>query len=1341
MPVFVLGTDVPGIEASGDISLADPSHEVLTTVRLTDPLLLQRRSESLVMRCRFEAASGGSTLRLTLETAGATLVEGQLVLRALALRIRFGGGSGRVTPILNAADAVVATGSADWRGLPPGLGFPGNALPFLVSYAFTVGGSGRFAVTLAQPIDVPPVMCRIDAAELGAEAVPADQSVIVSLTGRATLDPGARTTAAPLLEPLFGARILDQLTQPTVSYRQKVRLRQPNGLPSIGLGFGWTAEPPSLTSAPPDLAVTVGPPQFRFSLPDVHSAPAGFDIRLTDCRLRFPQIAGMQSLDLTGVFDLATDPTNGLRQLRFTPTVPGGVDLPAILRLFLSRLHWAGHALDDLAAQARFSLDEAEWLELFRGLLPTAGPLDPAVFVPALRAMIDSAVAATSLSRERIFYLAFEALSRDTWRAQAFPLIWAEWLSIASRNNAEALAQLVRGISGLSPAILQDALRALVALGSLDLPGLILALFARAQNEAAAQRDTLRLVAHLVGAMAHALDPRQAAEAIVDAWRSASGPLSTFQPLQPPRFDISIRVITRLVCDVLIILVRAADAAGEFFDQLLPDVSLPAGARFFRHLVSPITDFFDAMDRGVLPPWEKVAPMLKAMAAYCDGDSSKEILLLEASRYPLAGLAVTFGALLLALERPMPWTSLIDANLDERADLNVLRLPPPFEHPSDPTKSIKYLILSDIHRDAEADDAGVFRFGSIHHYSKNRQLYLDILEEADAKGQTVIEAGDCEELWFIRDFDTFAGFPALVRDILQMHDAVYQKLRSLHARGRYYRVYGNHDSYLREADVRAPLTTFMEAGNSKPFVIYDYIVMDGVKRMADGVFDIVSSWGLDASMTMTEMASRTLQHFAERLVGFDSRGYVERRNLIITHGHQWDFFNCDEHNLVGKMLANMAGVTVDKFMDPFTDAEGFAYSGNPTFDLQMLAAKLYPMDNWLSEAPAISFAHGIQHMPDAMRVLNDGIAYAESLVALAAMFTMPLDREEPRLDADGRPLLGPDGRPLLRRKRARDASDSFTRAFAHYGHLICVGHTHAPHSMPSFDLARPIVGPIISDLINYIRSFIPFASQVRFKSNYLNSGTSGWMEGVVWGIEVHETGQPRLLFWSNRAGTPHKMDWELYPWPREKREEFDRLLLQTFPSIEAYFERLVDTFGDAVRELAGHLQPSVGLSAEMVPLLTPLDSPATPPLALSPSNTGTPIAELQSLLLKVFAFIRRFADDPAAATAAPQAFSISVSVPADIEALIGRVHTEMVSGAGPSDRLREAAGAVFAMSNLERLTRGVRQFHAFSVDTTPALDSLWTLTLLLLALPNGGQLATDVTLVNGTLTVSLTVRR
>lgn len=1345
MPSFAIGNKVRGLNFSNEIVLGAPGEEVNAVARLTGPVLFLPSTESLTFKCKYEDATNRRTLVLKFESAaGLPFIEGQLALKSLEVRVWFPQGAGSVAPILTDPQSVSCQGTAEWRQLPPALGLNNNQLTFTVEYRHDGAGVGVFVLRLTQAIDIPVLFCRLLQAEISAEPLVSEEALVVTLNGSATLTQAARTTVAPLLDPLFGNGAVNRLTQPKFFYRQKFKLGQPVGVPTVGLSMDWNGAVPSLPNIPAGLGVSIKGPRFNFALPDFNTPPATLNVRFPECSLRFPGVRGMQPLELGGAFDVRRDAATNTIKLSFFPTLPGGVDLPLIIRLFFSRLAWSGAALGDLVSHAQVTLDEAEWVGLFQALLPATGTISIGPFTTSLRQLITSALSGTSFGPERLFVLIFEAFSGRADSGQLFGIVWTEWLSVSARATPASIAGLLPSLSSLSPGTLRVGLAALIGVSGLNLTAVLHALMPQPVDfGSAAYLNAQRLIVQFIGGLIDVLAPDAVAAILINAWQNAPAGLRPFASLTDPRFakfDLSFRAITRLICEGLSVLVLLADENLKLLRGLLPEIQLPQTERFIQHLLSPVTNLFDELDRGLFPPWSKLLPMLKAMAAYASGDRSREILLLEASKYPVSGIAITIGALLLALERPTPWTGMLGQNIETLPGLKTKRLPPPFEHPTDPTKSVKYFILSDVHRDAVADNRGTFNFGSIHHFSKNKTLYLEVLEKADAGGYTVIEGGDCEELWFIRDFDTFQGFPQLMRDIMAAHTQVYNKLRDMHKRGRYFRVHGNHDSYLRDADVFEPLRTFMQTGHSIPFEIYDFILIADVKGMSD-VVETFTDWptAVSAASTSQAWATATLQNFASRVVGLDSRPYKGRKQLIVTHGHQWDFWNCDEHNLVGKMLANMVGVTVDKLMDPFTDAEGIAFFGNPFLDFRDVAAFLFPSNSWLSGPAALRITHAIQHMHENVRQLDDNVTYSESLVALSAAFCMPLDKYTLKTNNVGEPILDAGGRPQYDKTALATQTNQFKRAMEHHGHLICIGHTHAPHSMPYYPIARMLFGPVLGDVINFIHAHIPIVGEVRFKSGYLNSGTSGWFEGVVWGVEVHETGQPRLVYWTPGANKPYRMDWELDPWDKAKRQRFDQILAGTIPNIEKYFEELAARFGGAAMEIAGAMLPVFSLPPELVPLLSTGNRPV-PSLNLDDAATESPVERMQSVLLQVFGMFQRLANDPNISNT-PQVFTISARVPPVVEARLVEFQAQISAGLNVSDPLRQAAGLVFALANLERLTRGVRQFPDLSLDDQGQLDRVWMLLLTLMVIPNSQKFTTNIALANGTLTLTITLRR
>jgi len=54
-----------------------------------------------------------------------------------------------------------------------------------------------------------------------------------------------------------------------------------------------------------------------------------------------------------------------------------------------------------------------------------------------------------------------------------------------------------------------------------------------------------------------------------------------------------------------------------------------------------------------------------------------------------------------------------------------------------------------------------------------------------------------------------------------------------------------------------------------------------------------------------------------------------------------------------------------------------------------------------------------------------------------------------------------------------------------------------------------------------------FENLFAIKTRYLNSGTVGWWQDIIWAIEITETAQPRLVYWAEEDMSPVVMDWEL----------------------------------------------------------------------------------------------------------------------------------------------------------------------------------------------------------------------
>ncbi|MDC3984474.1 hypothetical protein [Polyangium jinanense] len=514
------------------------------------------------------------------------------------------------------------------------------------------------------------------------------------------------------------------------------------------------------------------------------------------------------------------------------------------------------------------------------------------------------------------------------------------------------------------------------------------------------------------------------------------------------------------------------------------------------------------------------------------------------------------------------------------ADWTVKTLPPPSPG-SGPGTARKYLIFSDVHRDAATDDKGLFQSGSIDHFKRNAQLYQRILDYAITNGYTVIEGGDCEELWFIRSIQEYPrksdgslDIAAKLSEIVSTHPSIFERLRTLHKQGRYFRTYGNHDSYLRKAgtddSVWQVLKTEMEKNNSGPFQLYDAFVIDGVKTMMEqGIADVLT----DAAKLL--VGQTTKEQLRDNLLigrlGLDAGAYTEKCRMLVCHGHQFDPWNSANNQILGQLISNTVATYVDKKMDPFLDLRGFAWNGNPLLEFDDLFSRWPVFDSWPARSSAVRFAHQVQHMPNEQRVLLDNIMFYESVAALYGTFGIALNYWDPERNQEITPA------------QSRNELDLFSSSGIaeylkrHHIHHICIGHTHNPHSQPHFKLDNiAALVPPLSRVIKTIQLETPDILEPQFKTTYFNSGTVGWMEGVVWAIEIDTTGQARLVYWTDKSTEPEYMDWELEVLPQEVKD----LILQgattalgaTLPAIKTP----VQTVYNALKERLAELNVSPG---------------------------------------------------------------------------------------------------------------------------------------------------------------------
>jgi hypothetical protein len=224
-------------------------------------------------------------------------------------------------------------------------------------------------------------------------------------------------------------------------------------------------------------------------------------------------------------------------------------------------------------------------------------------------------------------------------------------------------------------------------------------------------------------------------------------------------------------------------------------------------------------------------------------------------------------------------------------------------------------------------------------------------------------------------------------------------------------------------------------------------------------------------------------------IGLDPNKYAKRQALLAVHGHQYDFWNCDEHNRLGKFIANAVGVLVDALDDVIYDYRGVDMTGHPLIEFWDVLAPITPFDNWPPREIARTWAETIEQREATANLTQDSIMFSETFVAVMAM----LMRSGPRFPDDWHVLL-------------------------------CLGHTHNPQSRPWIPYLNRL-NPFRSVEIFGLR---PFENFIWPKTLYLNSGTVGWWENLIWAIEITEDAQPRLVYWSGEDREPVTMDWELH---------------------------------------------------------------------------------------------------------------------------------------------------------------------------------------------------------------------
>lgn len=1343
MPTFDL-TGFGAIEVP-PVTLTDSADSVNVSLRFNGGVLWMPPGQQLHLTARF-TNQGNERRRLILAGSfapPARLAGRQLELDDIELSIPFTG----ATPELDDGRPVNASGSVRWilPTLATRLGI--GEIAFELT-AETANGATTFGLALAAAVEIPNAYLQIAEGAVALTVLPAEQAFQIALNGSGGLNSQGRTKVKNALKPLFGN--VDPLASvpSTVSFRRRFHLAS-GGMPDIALPAGpalvsllpqWTggSEPPLALSLPEGLVVDLGLPELSMGFDDGGPAPTDFGIRLTDCGLHFPQLGSLPAFDLAGALEVIKQGPETV--LRLQPSLPGGVDLPGFVAFFLSRLRWLADAanLDQLAEQLQLSLSELEWEQLFRGLLTPAGNV-PSSFDAAFSALLDEAidVLTPGTSVERVFLVAFSAF--EDVADQVYGRIWQALLDLSgSPRLPDGIGSTVAAVLQLlndSPEMMGPALKALFGIPTLDVDAILAAMVDLGLDRLDDARTFLNLLMRTLAGAIGGVEPGRLASALMDlaVARDDPGTLVSLPALigapgivQTPEFELpAVPALLMSALGGLIASIPGFIPRLPTSDSLYEVIRNIAGGLGEGLAITGIDQLFDI---------DRMTRLIGAIIDYSAADLDRELMLLRTSRMPVLGAAVTVMAVVkAAVTNALPWWDLMGSNIEHDPRFNTKVLPRPgTDNPDDSSVKRKYLIFSDVHRDKTADDRGFLNAGSIDHFAHNHDLYNRVLGWSDDHGYTVIEAGDSEELWYVRNFADYDGPAAELAEIVATNQVIYDKLRTLHGKGRYYRVKGNHDSYLDLPAVRSAVDDVMFYPSSPdPFEIYDFVVIHGVKTLQDAWYDSLGTLVdlVTGDEPIDSYIEDTLQRVRDYALGLDSSRYTETKPMVVAHGHQWDFWNCRGNELVGKMISNMVGVPADQILDPFIDARGIAWDGEPAVKFGAIAADLPVLNNWLATRQAVRFAHKIQHQSTADRLLVDDVMYMETVAALSAALGIEVDQ----------PGDGDD--PDVRRNASHYASDPIGRFMALRFNQLCVGHTHFPQSQPYWDL-ETLLSPLgVGDRIRQVTSTLfsgwePSLNVMR--ALYYNTGTAGWHEGVIWAIEITELGHARLVFWTHNSIEPETMDWELGEMPEDQRDALEARIDSVRDQVITLLQSLgaqqaLDTAAAVVSVPAAFVAGVVAQSADDVDLDLGVI------LADASIAAETVIGNLQSMIGEfIMTALLRQVD-----AAQPRRFTLRVPMPPGIENAL----------AGVSDLLGQMSGIdVAAIPKLAcgwlMVVRNLPFFGGFeSRRDVVGIDDrvFWVVASLLFQLPSSQvpsatlPLQADATIDGNALVVTLVV--
>ena len=251
------------------------------------------------------------------------------------------------------------------------------------------------------------------------------------------------------------------------------------------------------------------------------------------------------------------------------------------------------------------------------------------------------------------------------------------------------------------------------------------------------------------------------------------------------------------------------DAIRSLFNMPLP--FLLAGKALMAALPDPLTRPGECA--WFMQPLFKIALPPAALTRHPLSRPPFEDVLMRLARLP--GFAVWMLPFLLmhAAATPMDFVRWIGKDIrDLQPDLGlaVMELEKPSQGDGSDAKTIRrYMIFSDTHRDWPRDDIVDPQLFDTTNFRKTKEVYKKALLYCENNHYTVIENGDCEELWYASSIFS-PPTSDRAQGIVEAYDDIYTILGRLYNdrdHRRYYRTQGNHDSFWHEGgpDALAPL--------------------------------------------------------------------------------------------------------------------------------------------------------------------------------------------------------------------------------------------------------------------------------------------------------------------------------------------------------------------------------------------------------------------------------------------------------------------------------------------------------------------------------------------------------